>query len=187
MKKSEKVKGKEAVAARKKKIWQYGIGIVVVLVVIAAIAFYFFNPFYAKAGDIVSVYYTGSLDDGTVFDSNVNATPLVVTLGKGSVIQGFDEAIIGMAPNTTKTVHIPMAKAYGAYDSSLVQTINRSSINIENPVIGQHFSIRRASDNAVAYIKIVNVTPDTLTIDQNHDLAGKDLTFTITLVGIAKK
>lgn len=187
MKKSEKVKGTEAVLARKKKMQQYIIGIVVVLVVVAAVAFYFFNPFFAKAGDTVSVYYTGSLADGTVFDSHVNGTPMVFTIGSGKVIPGFEEAIIGMAPNTTKTVQIPMAKAYGAYDPSLVQTLNRSDIAIENPVSGNLYSIRRLSDNAVAYVKIVNVTSDTITIDQNHDLAGKDLVFTITLVDIARK
>ena len=185
MKKSEKVKGKEAVVARKKKIRQYGIAILIALVVLAGVAFYFFNPFFAKAGDTVSVYYTGSLTDGTVFDSNVDKTPLVFTIGKGNVIPGFEDAVTGMAPNTTKTMHIPMAKAYGAYDDSLVFTVNRSDIAIENPVIGERYSIRRTADNAVAYIKIVNMTEDTFTIDQNHDLAGKDLVFTITLVRIA--
>jgi peptidylprolyl isomerase len=186
MKKSEKVKGKEAVVARKKKMWQYGIGIVVVLVVLAAVAFYFFNPFFAKAGDTVSVYYTGTLADGTVFDSNINAAPLVFTLGNGNMIPGFEEAVIGMAPNTTKTVYIPMAKAYGPYDDSLVFTVNRSDIAIENPVIGERYSVRRTTDNAVAHIKVINMTPDTITIDQNHELAGKDLIFTITLARIVK-
>ncbi len=187
MKKSEKVKGKEAVAVRKKKMWQYGIIAVVVLVLIAALAFYFFNPAYARTGDVVSVYYTGTLADGTVFDSNVNATPLVFTLGKGTVIPGFNDAVIGMAPNTSKTVHIPVAQAYGPYNDSLVFTVDRSSLAIENPVVGERYSIRRASDNAVAYIKVINMTPDTITLDQNHELAGKDLDFTITLVGIVKK
>jgi peptidylprolyl isomerase len=187
MKKPEKVKGKEAVALRKKKMQQYGIIAVVILVIIAAMAFYFFNPSYARAGDVVSVYYTGTLTDGTVFGSNVNATPLVFTLGKGTVIPGLDEAVTGMALNTTKTVHIPVAKAYGPYDDSLVFTVPRSSLAIENPVVGEHYSIRRTSDNAVAYIKIINMTPDTITLDQNHELAGKDLDYTITLVGIAKK
>ncbi|MDD5144096.1 peptidylprolyl isomerase [Methanoregula sp.] len=185
MKKSEKVKGKEAVAAKKKKMRQYAIGAVVALVVIAVVTFYFFNPFFAKSGDTVSVYYTGSLADGTVFDSNLNAAPIVFTIGQGKVIPGLEEAVIGMAPNTTKTVHIPMAKAYGPYDSSLVFTVNRSDFGIENPVMGERYSIRRATDNAVAHIRIINMTEDTITIDPNHDLAGKDLVFTVTLVRIA--
>lgn len=184
MKKSEKVKGKEAVAARKKRIQQYAMGTVVVLVIVAAVAFYFFNPFFAKTGDTVSIYYTGSLSDGTVFDSNHEASPLVFTIGQGKVIPGLEEAVTGMAPNSTKTVQVPMAKAYGQYDTSLVFTVNRSDIGIENPVIGERYSIRRTADNAVAYIKIINMTEDSLTLDQNHDLAGKDLVFTITLVKI---
>ena len=185
MKKTEKVKGKEAVAAKKKRMRQYAIGTVVILVVVAVVAFYFFNPFFAKTGDTVSIYYTGSLSDGTVFDSNRDASPLVFTIGQGKVIPGLEEAVIGMSPNTTKTVYIPMAKAYGSYDDSLVFTVDRSDIAIENPVIGERYSIRRAADNAVAYIKIINTTEDSITIDQNHDLAGKDLVFTITLIKIA--
>lgn len=187
MKKSEKVKGKEAVAAKQRKLRQYTIAVVIVLVIIAAIAYYCFNPFVAHSGDTVAVYYTGSLDDGTVFDTNQNSTPFVFTLGQGTVIAGLDEAVNGMSPNSTKTVRIPAAKAYGSYDESLVQTVNRSSIAIENPVLGEHYSIRRTSDNAVAYVKIINITPTTLTLDQNHELVGKDLTYTIMLVEIAKK
>lgn len=187
MKKSEKIKGKEAVAAHKKKMNQYGIIVVIVMVVAAAIAFYFLNPFVAHTGDTVAIYYTGSLDDGTVFDTNLNETPLVFTLGQANVIAGLQEAVTGMAPNTTKTVRIPSVKAYGPYDDTLVHTVNRSSFEIENPVVGERYSVRRLADNAVAYIRLINMTNDTYTLDENHDLAGKDLTFTVTLVEIAKK
>ena len=68
----------------------------------------------AKTSETVSVYYTGTLDDGTVFDTNVNSTPLSFTLGNGMTIQGFEEAITGMAVNDTKTVKIPPEKAYGS-------------------------------------------------------------------------
>ncbi|MDD4137578.1 MAG: FKBP-type peptidyl-prolyl cis-trans isomerase [Methanoregula sp.] len=185
MKKSEKVKGKEVVVARQKRTRQYVLVVIVVMVVAAAIAFYFFNPYTVKSGDTVAVYYTGMLDDGTVFDSNVNGTPLVFTVGQGKMI--FEESVLGMSPGTTKTVYLPAAKAYGTYDEALVQTVNRSSLAIENPVVGNYYSVRRTSDNAVAYIKIINMTPTTYTLDQNHELAGKDLTFTITLVEITNK
>jgi peptidylprolyl isomerase len=186
MKKSEKLKGREAIAARKKKMKQYGIAVVIVLVVAAALAYYFFNPFVAHTGDTVAIFYTGALDDGTVFDMNVNETPLVFTLGQGNVIQGLDDAVNGMAPGTTKTVRIPVSQAYGEYDDTLVHTVNRSSFAIEDPVVGERYSVRRLADNAIAYVKLVNMTPDTYTLDENHELAGKDLTFTVTLVEIAK-
>jgi peptidylprolyl isomerase len=187
MKKSQKIKGKEAVAARKKKRVRYGIVAVAGIIIIAIIGFMIFNPFVAKSGDTVTVYYTGTLDDGSVFDSNVNASPLVFTLGKGMVIPGFDEAVSGMAVNQEKTVRIPSEKAYGSYNSSLVHVLNRSVLpaNI-TPVMGQFLTIRNTLNGTASLVKIINLTPSTITLDANHALVGKDLTFSIKLVAINK-
>jgi peptidylprolyl isomerase len=94
IKKSGKIKGKEVVAARKKKQVQYGIIAAAGIILVALLGFAMFNPFVAKAGDTVNVFYTGTLDDGTVFDTNVNATPLAFTVGKGMVVPGFEEAVV---------------------------------------------------------------------------------------------
>jgi peptidylprolyl isomerase len=147
-----------------------------------------FNPFVAKTGDTVKVFYTGSLDDGTVSDTNMNATPLEFTIGKGMVISGFVEEVIGMGVNNVKTVWIPSEKAYGSDNSSLVNTLNRSAFpsNI-TPLVGQLYSVRRTTYGAVSLVKIINVTPSTITLDGNHKLAGKNLTFSIRLVSIDKK
>jgi peptidylprolyl isomerase len=185
MKKSEKVKGKEAVAARKKKQTWYGILAGAGIVIIAFIIIVLFNPFVARAGDTVEVYYTGTLDNGTIFDTNENAAPLTFTLGKGMVIPGFEEAVAGMAANESKTVWIPSDKAYGSYNSSLIHVINRSvfSANV-TPVAGQFYAIKSMIDGTVNYVKIINVTSSTVTIDENHELAGQNLTFSIRLVRI---
>jgi peptidylprolyl isomerase len=188
MKKSEKIKGKEAAAARKKMHVRYGILVGVGILIATILGFVMFNPFVAKTGDTVSVYYTGTLDDGTIFDTNENGTALAFTLGQGAVIPGFEEAIIGMGVNDIKTVKIPPEKAYGTYNSSLVHILNRSALTANmTPVAGQYYSIRRTSDNAVSVIKIINVTPTTITWDENHELAGKNLTFTLRLVSINQK
>jgi len=188
MKKSEKIKGKEAVAARKKKQFQHGILAAAGIVIAAIILFVMFNPFVAKAGDTVDVYYTGTLDNGTIFDTNVNASPLTFTLGKGMVIPGFDEAVAGMAVNDVKTVRIPSEKAYGSYNNSLVHIVNRSAFPANvTPVAGRYYAIKSIPDGTVSYVKINNVTPSTITLDENHELAGKNLTFSIRLVGINQK
>jgi peptidylprolyl isomerase len=185
MKKSEKIKGKEAVAARKKKQVQYGIIAAAGIILVALLGFVLFNPFVAKTGDTVNVFYTGTLDDGTVFDTNVNATPLAFTIGKGMVVPGFEEAVIGMGVNDVKTVRIPSEKAYGSYKSSLVQTLNRSAFPADvTPFVGQFYSIRRTTDGTERLVKITNVTPSTITLDGNHEMAGQNLTFTIRLAGI---
>ena len=188
MKKSEKIKGKEAVAARKKKQVQYGIIAAAGIILVALLWFAMFNPVVAKAGDTVNVFYSGTLGDGTVFDTNVNATPLAFTVGKGMVIPGFDEAVVGMAVNDVKTVRIPSEKAYGSYNSSLVHVLNRSALPANmTPVVGQLYTIRRTTDGAARVVKIINVTPSTITWDENHELAGQNLTFSIRLAGINQK
>jgi peptidylprolyl isomerase len=188
MKKSEKVKGKEAVAARKKQVRQYAVVAVVVLVVAAAIAFYLFNPFYAKTGDTVAVYFIGTLDDGSVVESNLDSTPFVFTIGEEEIMPyGLPDTVIGMQQNETKTVILSPEKAFGVYDPSLVQTVNLSSLPSNTSFIeGQDYQIVRKSDNAIAHVKIINVTPSTVTWDGNHDLAGKNLTLRITLAQIVK-
>jgi len=185
MKKSEKIKGKEAVAARKKKQVQYGIIAGAGIILVALFGFAMFNPFVAKTGDTVNVFYTGTLDDGTVFDTNVNATPLAFTVGKGMVVPGFEEAVVGMAVNDVKTVRIPSEKAYGSYNNSLIHVMNRSAFPANvTPVAGQNYAIKSITDGTVSYIKIINVTQSTITLDGNHELAGKNLTFSIRLAGI---
>jgi len=188
MKKSEKVKGKEKVAAKKKQYRTIGI-ILAVLVVVAIIAGYIIlaNQNGAKTGDTVSIYYTGTLDDGSEFDTNVGGTALSFVLGSGTIIPGLDEAIAGMQVNESKTVWIPAEKAYGAYKDSLVHVVNRSTLPAEmNPKIGDVYTVRRGSDGAYANVEVINTTPDSITWDENHKLAGKNLTFTFTVVDIRK-
>lgn len=142
----------------------------------------------AMIGDTVSVYYTGMTEDGTVFSSNMNATPLTFTLGNESVIDGFRDAVIGMAENEEKTVKIPYDKAYGPYRDDLVRLVPRmgplGNTSIE---AGQYMTITRKTDNAATVVKILNVTRDTITWDENNPLAGKNLTYVIRLAGIGKK
>ena len=189
MKKSEKVKGKEAVAARRKTMKQYAIVALVALVVIAGIAYYFFNPFVAHTGDTVAIYFTGTLDNGTVVQSNLNSTPFVFTLGNEETLPyGLADVVIGMQQNETKTVTLPPEKAFGVYQQSLVQTVNLSSLPGNTTfVVGQPYEITRKSDNAIAHVRIINVTPSTITWNGNHDLAGQNLNLKVTLVEIAKK
>lgn len=146
------------------------------------------SPRVATTGDTVSVYYTGTLENGTVFDSNMNSTePLVFTLGKASVIPGFEEAVDGMSVNQVKTVTIPFEKAYGAYNSSLVQTINRvGPLANTNFVEGQRYTIHDKISDTYSSVRILHVTQTTITWDANNPLAGQNLVFTIKLAEITR-
>jgi peptidylprolyl isomerase len=188
MKKSEKVKGKTAVTSYKKQKTLYAGAAAAVIIIMLVIGFYLFNPFVAKNGDTVMVYYTGMYENGTEFYSNFNDDPLIFTLGNKTMIPGFEEALIGMAPNTTKTVTIPFEKAYGPYRKDYVLVMNRSALpeDIE-PVVGNYLSIQRKEDYAVAKVRITNVTSNTVTLDQNHLLAGQNVKFTIRFAGFYQK
>jgi FKBP-type peptidyl-prolyl cis-trans isomerase 2 len=187
MKRSEKVKGKERVAQKKKQYQMAGIVIAAVVIIGIILFFTMFSPFGAKTGDTVSVYYTGTLDNGTVFDSNMNGTPLSFTLGQGMLISGFEDAVKGMSAGDQKTVRIPVEKAYGPYRADLVHEMSRSIFPVnETPVIGQMYTFKRTGSNTVNRFTVVNYNTSFVTIDENHLLAGQNLTFTIRLVSVSK-
>ncbi len=142
----------------------------------------------AQPGDTVSVVYTGMTDNGVVFDTNVNSTPVTFTLGNSSVIEGFQEAVTGMAVNETKTVTIPFAKAYGPHKDELVHLIPlMGPLENESFTVGTYVTITNKTDSSYSVVKILNVTPDTVTWDANDPLAGQNLTFTIKVTGIERK
>jgi peptidylprolyl isomerase len=188
MKKSEKLKGKTAVAERKKQYTRYAVAAAAVIVVLLIVGFYLFNPFVAKNGDTVMVYYNGTLENGTIFYSNLDQGTFNFTIGSNTAIPGFEEAVIGMTVNSTKTVNIPFDKAYGPRLDSLIHVVNRSELSKDiEPVVGNMYTITRKADAAVARVQIINVTNDTVTLDENHMLAGQNLTYTIRFVGFYNK
>ena len=187
MKKSEKVKGREAVAAKKKLYPKLAMVAAAGILILVVIGYIFLNPSGAKSGDMVTVEYTGSLTNGTVFNSNVNETPLTFIIGQGRVIKGLEEGVTGMSQGQIKTVKIPVDKAYGPYNDALVHVVNRSTLSADiNSEVGGILTITRKPDGAIARVKIINVTQSTITWDENHELAGKDLVFTIRLIEVQK-
>lgn len=138
----------------------------------------------ARDGDKVKVHYTGKLEDGTVFDSSADREPLELTLGEGMVIAGFEKAVVGMNPSESKTVSIPVDEAYGPYREEQVVTVTRDGIpeNV-NPQLGEILRMR-SPDGQEYRVVVKAMSDDSLTLDGNHPLAGKDLVFDIELVGI---
>jgi peptidylprolyl isomerase len=136
----------------------------------------------AETGDTVKVHYTGTLNNGTVFDTSIEREPLEFTIGQGQLISGFEQAVIGMRIGESKTVNIPAAEAYGLHRDDLVFTIGRSQLP-ENIEIGQQLQMTQ-TQGGVVIVTIIDVSETTATVDANHWLAGEDLTFEIELVEI---
>jgi peptidylprolyl isomerase len=138
----------------------------------------------ATAGDTVLFHYTGSLRDGTVFDSSSGRDPLRVTLGRGQVIRGVDEALIGMAPGDEKTVTIAADDAYGAHRPELLHEVQREAIPPEvDLAIGKQLEGRDTSGQRLR-LTVVELADEMVTLDANHPLAGQDLRFDLQLVEI---
>jgi len=189
MKKSEKLKGKEKVAAKKQQYKKIGIAAVVVIIAICAVAYVaVFNPFVVAAtGDTVSVVYTGMFENKTVFQTNVNTTPLSFILGSGKVIPGFDAAVVGMKKNEEKTVRIPYDQAYGTYDPRLVMSLPKSKFPTDEAIIpGQRIYIQSTVDGSVMPVTVINITSSNVTVDANSPLVGQNLTFYIKVLDIKK-
>ncbi|MCX6008591.1 MAG: peptidylprolyl isomerase [Chloroflexi bacterium] len=142
------------------------------------------NAAQAKNGDVVQVDYTGKLADGTVFDTSVGREPLEFTLGAGQMITGFEKAVLGMKVGEKKTVTIPADEAYGPRRDDLVGELPREKLPSGlTPEVGQQLQMTRP-DGGTIIATITNVSDNTVTIDANPPLAGKDLTFEIELVKI---
>ena len=139
----------------------------------------------AKSGDTVKVHYTGTFDDGEMFDTSDGADPLVFTVGGGQVIPGFDAALVGMQAGETRKVVIPPAEAYGERQEELVQTIDRGQfqLNGTEPELGM--AIEMHTPQGSIPLMITHLTDTTVTLDANHPLAGQELHFALTLVEIA--
>ncbi|MBT8040906.1 MAG: peptidylprolyl isomerase [Gammaproteobacteria bacterium] len=138
----------------------------------------------AKAGDTVKIHYTGTLDDGTQFDSSSGREPLEFEVGSGQVIPGFEKAIEGMAVGDTKTVNIPAEDAYGPRHDEMIQEVPKSALPDDvEPQIGMGLQARRA-DGAMLDLTITEVGEDSITVDGNHPLAGQALNFDLELVEI---
>lgn len=137
----------------------------------------------AEEGDTVRVHYTGTLPDGTTFDSSIGKEALEFTIGAGEVIPGFDSAVRGMAIDETKTVTIPADEAYGQHRDDLLITIEREYFPDELAEVGTGVQVPMES-GMIAQGIVTSVNETVVILDLNHRLAGKDLTFEITLVQI---
>ncbi|NNE05003.1 MAG: peptidylprolyl isomerase [Xanthomonadales bacterium] len=139
----------------------------------------------AKSGDKVKIHYTGTLDDGTQFDSSAGRDPLEFEVGSGQVIPGFDKAVEGMAVGESRKVNIAAEDAYGPRHEQMVQEVPRTQLpeGLE-PAEGMTLQAQNQQGQAMQ-LTVTAVSKETITVDGNHPLAGKALNFDIELVDIA--
>jgi FKBP-type peptidyl-prolyl cis-trans isomerase 2 len=167
----------------------YVIGIIVILAFIVIVYSYIRNyttsptpsAQVVSAGDNISVYYTGSYVNGTVFQSNFNGTPLNFTVGSGELIKGFGDAVLGMKVGQIKTVTIPENEAYGPVNQSLINVVPLSEFKNQTVNVGSIIT-----DSSGARGIVINKTDTNVTVNFNSPLAGKTLVFKIEVLNISK-
>lgn len=136
-----------------------------------------------KHDDFVSLHYTCKLPDGTVFDTTTDRGPLEFLIGEGRVMPDFEQAVIGMSPGETKTITIPATRAYGRRFEELVKAVERSKLPVDPEIlkVGQSLQLKQGNGTKVM-VTVTDVSETSVTIDANHPLAGKDLTYDIQLL-----
>jgi FKBP-type peptidyl-prolyl cis-trans isomerase 2 len=137
-----------------------------------------------QSGDTIKIHYHGRLQDGTTFDSSEGRTPLEFKVGSGSVIKGFDDGVMGMSVGDKKTIEIPFVNAYGPEDPSMVIEfpVDRLPEDLK-PEVGMQLNMNNAEGQQFPVV-ITEINNESIILNANHPLAGKDLIFDLELVGI---
>ena len=137
----------------------------------------------AEKGSEVTVHYTGTLDDKSVFDTSEDRDPLSFTIGDGNLIAGFEDAVLGMKEGETKSIVLTPEEAYGPYRDELIIQVEREELPIDDPEVGS--MLQSSVQGEVVHFTIVEMDDSHVTLDANHPLAGEALHFDITLVKVA--
>ena len=137
-----------------------------------------------KEGNTVRVHYTGTLVDGSVFDTSKEKEPLEFTLGQGQIIPGFEEAVVGMKVGESKSVYIAAENAYGLHRDELVVDVPLDQLPQDlNLEVGRKLQMRQTNGQSIV-VTVTGISEKEVTLDANHALAGQDLKFEIELVEI---
>jgi FKBP-type peptidyl-prolyl cis-trans isomerase 2 len=139
-----------------------------------------------KENNTVKVNYTGKLSDGQIFDSSEGREPIEFTLGQGQLIPGFEKGLIDMKLNEKKTITIPKEEAYGDVNKDLIQEVNKTELPQDmTPEVGMGL-VSKSPDGQEMNLMVVEVREETIVIDGNHPLAGKELVFDLEVLAITE-
>lgn len=136
-----------------------------------------------KQGDTVKIHYTGTLTDGTEFDSSIGRDPIEFKVGEGNLIPGFEREVVGMTAGDKKSITVGVDEAYGPRREELVVVVERNQMPPDlDPKIGDDLVVEQNEQQI--RVRVTETTPEKVTLDANHPLAGEDLKFDIELVEI---
>jgi peptidylprolyl isomerase len=138
----------------------------------------------AQAGDTVRINYTGAFEDGTTFDSSQGRDPLEFQLGAGQIIPGLERAITGMEVGEKKQVSVAPSEGYGERDETRIQTVARAQLPEDIPTDPGTQLAMQTQDGQTIPVTVTEADDESVTLDANHPLAGRELNFDVELVEI---
>ncbi len=135
-------------------------------------------------GTKVKVHYTGTFDDGEVFDSSRQADPLAFEVGAGEVIPGFEQAVVGMQVGDNKKIRLEEDEAYGPYNEEMIINADPSQFDEGlDPQVGQQFQTQ-TQDGTPLLLTVIDKDEEKIKLDANHPMAGKALNFDLEIVEV---
>ena len=137
-----------------------------------------------KEGSKVKIHYKGKLDDGTVFNSSEGREPLEFTVGQHQVICGFEEGVMNMEVGEEKTIDMTPEHGYGERHEQMVQKVPKNLFKDFTPEKGQQIGLM-SKDGRQMMATVVDISAEMVTLDLNHQLAGKNLHFKVKIVSVA--
>ncbi|MBU0481439.1 MAG: peptidylprolyl isomerase [Proteobacteria bacterium] len=142
---------------------------------------------HVQEGDFITVVYDGILDNGEIFETSSDTGPLEFTVGLGNVMAAFENGVLGMCKGETREIKVSPEEGFGPHNPELTQTIDRDSLgtNIE-PKIGMVLGMTLEKDGQTHQVPamVVDISGDQVIVDYNHPLAGRELTYRITVKDI---
>jgi len=136
-----------------------------------------------EKGNKIKVHYTGTLEDGTKFDSSEGREPLEFKVGEKMVIKGFDDCVVGMKVGEEKEIHIKCDEAYGQAKPEMVQKLPIAALGEFKAEIGQMLAFK-GPQGQIIQAKVEAIDKESVSLDLNHPLSGKNLNFKIKVVEI---
>jgi len=135
-----------------------------------------------KKGSKVKVHYTGKLENGKVFDTSVEKDPLEVVVGQSGLIKGFEEGLMGMKEGEKKTIEITPEDAYGQLIEGRTQEVEKSILPEEIQV---GMALQANGEVGTMVVTVKEIKEETVVLDANHPLAGKDLIFELEVLEVS--
>ena len=139
----------------------------------------------AEMGDRVSVYYKGILEDGTIAEGTLKNEPFEFTVGDEEVKDIFTRMVVGLEEGDSRTVILSPENAFGPYNPDFVVEVARSKFPPDAPLEkGVRMEVQSDPTGTPVEVRVIDVTPQAVTLDGNHPLAGKEITLTMQLLEI---